>query len=129
MSKAGSRIRFRFSVRTLLVVATLVSVVIAAATKSPLFREMDTSLPSHAAIVAAIQANGFQLPPVKFKSHAFACADFVDAPYRYPVIGWFQQRHRHYEGYVYTNDINQPHDKVTIKTRHTKWLGDLSNRY
>lgn len=57
----------------------------------------DASFPDDEAIRALLRRSGQRLPSVSADVYEMKILDYVDAPFRIPLMGKFQRRHRHYE--------------------------------
>ncbi len=121
----------RFTIRTLLIATALVAFttpfLVAQLRRAwnnggDVIVSGDTSPPDDGQIRAALEQNGAALPS-SLPVYMELCTDYVDKPFRLPLLGSFQRRHRHYMCGIPSKANAVGILPVRIKTSELLWKG------
>ncbi len=82
----------------------------------------DASHPDDDDIRAFLRQSGQRLPSASPNVYDMKIADYVDPPFRIPLIGKFQRRHRHYECGLVSKENSKSLPPITMKRNELHWL-------
>ncbi len=71
---------------------------------------------------ALLRRSGQRLPSASPNVYDMRIADYVDAPFRIPLIGKFQRRHRHYECGLVPKENPESLPPITMKRNELRWV-------
>jgi hypothetical protein len=83
----------------------------------------DASDPDDEDIRNLLRRSGQRLPSVSPDVYDMKILDYVDTPFRIPLIGKFQRRHRHYECGLVPKENPESLPPVTMKRNELRWVG------
>lgn len=82
----------------------------------------DASNPDDDTIRALLRRSGQQLPSASAGVYDMKISDYVDKPFRIPLLGKFQRRHRHYECGLAPSENPQSLPPITMKRNELRWV-------
>jgi hypothetical protein len=122
----------RFRIRTLLMgtafIAILMPFIISQLRRSLSSDEQgvvimgNASHPDDEDIRALLRRSGQRLPSASPAVYEMKILDYVDPPFRIPLFGKFQRRHRHYECGLVPSANPQSLPPITLKRNELRWV-------